>query len=350
LAEQAPTRSVGARVGHDDARENGRARAELEAMRPKQRAGRLRRGDVYRRPVVDGCELSDGLLARLWRWLEAVTTSAGEREEAELDARLRRPRRLTRTNTVAVVSPKGGVGKTTCTFALGNLIASHLRKRVLALDANPDFGTLASLAPDRERSEKTMLELVEDLDRLRSAPELEPYVSPLSSGLHVLAAPRPEVMAEMTPELYGQLLAFIGRYYDVVCLDLGTGVHDPLAQFALSRSDQALVVSEPDFVTTEKVLKALDDLSAGGHWEDGAGERGERLTVVLNKAPAASSGDRQVVEAAFRGQGIARLVTIPADRRLRVMLDSATYALEALPRATRMPIKQLGESVAERLV
>ncbi len=38
------------------------------------------------------------------------------------------------------------------------------------------------------------------------------------------------------------------------------------------------------------------------------------------------------------------------DERLRTMLDSGTYSLEALDRASRVPIKQLGIAVAEQLV
>lgn len=46
--------------------------------------------------------------------------------------------------------------------------------------------------------------------------------------------------------------------------------------------------------------------------------------MVLNRAPAARSGDRQVIEAAFRRPEIARHIVIPYDDRLPVVLDSAT--------------------------
>ena len=314
----------------------------------------FRRGHVYLRPVVDGRELSDNVWTRLVAWLRAAATSEPARCEAALDAELRATRQVSRTNTLAVVSPKGGVGKTTCTFLLGNLVASHLKLRTLAVDANRDFGTLASLAPDEGRVERSLADVLADMRHIRSAPEISPYVSKLPSGLHVLAAPeRAEVMAEMTPTLYGDLLAFLSQYYDVILLDLGTGIIDPLAQFALQRADQAIVVTTPEFVTADKVLGALRYLNAEGGFDAGEGSDGdgrERLTVVLNRAPAAGSGDRQVIEAAFRRLGAARHVVIPHDDRLRVMLDSATYTLEGLARRTRMPIKALGQAVAGKLV
>src|SRR3954464_6036874 len=73
--------------------------------------------------------------------------SSGEREEAQLEGRLRRLPGVSRTNVVATLSPKGGCGKTTSTFLAGSVLASHLRLRALAVDLNPDFGPLADLAP-----------------------------------------------------------------------------------------------------------------------------------------------------------------------------------------------------------
>ena len=90
---------------------------------------------------------------------------------------------MTRPNTVALISPKGGVGKTTSTFVAGNLLASHLKLRAIAVDANPDFGTLARLAPDDRRSERSLADLLDDADRLNTAAEL--------SAVRLAAADRP---------------------------------------------------------------------------------------------------------------------------------------------------------------
>ena len=143
--------------------------------------------------------------------------------------------------TVAVISPKGGVGKTTISFVLGNLLAEQLRLRVVALDANPDFGTLSALAPDEQRSTRSLADLLADSTQIDSPAELNPYVARLPTGLHLLGAPaHAEVMAQMTPGLYSRLLDFLERFYEVVILDLGTGITDPLAQFAVDRADQNL--------------------------------------------------------------------------------------------------------------
>ena len=40
--------------------------------------------------------------------------------------------------------------------------------RAVALDANPDFGTLASLAPDQYRSQRSLADLLADSEQIDS--------------------------------------------------------------------------------------------------------------------------------------------------------------------------------------
>jgi putative peptide zinc metalloprotease protein len=235
------------------------------------------------------------------------------------------------------MSPKGGVGKTTCTFVLGNVLAGHLNLRCLAIDADPDFGTLGWLPRDDSRSDLSLADLLGDLESVTSAAELRRYVSALPTGLHVLAAPsRAELMAAMSPEHYGALTVFLSRFYDVLLLDLGTGIAGPIPQFAIERADQSVLVTTPEWVTARTVLDALEHIGDA-----------ERVTLVLNQAPRHGTA---ALEAEFGRRNLEGWVTIPYDQRLGTMLDSGTYALPGLERGTRVPVKQLGLAAAERLV
>lgn len=297
-----------------------------------------RRQDYYPRPVVDG-RAADGRLSRWRRRAETLLVSQGEREEAELERLLRAHPPVTRANTLAVISPKGGVGKTTSAFIVGSLVADRLRLRVVAVDANPDFGTLASLSPDAVRCERSLADLLADIERINTAAELRRYVSPLPSGLHVLGAPADAgVMAKLGPDSYGELLALLGTFYELVVLDLGTGVAGPLAQFAIGRADQVMLVTTPEWVTGTVVLAALEHLEH------------DRTTVACNKFHARGPGDLQELERHLRERRLHRSVAIPYDEQLATMLDTASYSLEALPRASRMAWKRLGLGVTEQLV
>jgi MinD-like ATPase involved in chromosome partitioning or flagellar assembly len=307
---------------------------------PRARPGErlLERGEVYPEPLVDGRQVRDGALGRLRRRIDSWLVSSGEREEADSERRLRGQPGVTRPNVVALISPKGGVGKTTATFLTGNLLASHLKLRVIAVDANPDFGTLGRLA-DEGRSPRSLAELLEDAERLATAAELGPYVSKLPSGLHLLAAPDDaRLTASLGPDRYGELVAFLSCYYEAVLLDLGTGVAGPLAHFAIERADQVVLVTTPEWVTASVVLGALEHLQH------------ERTTVVMNKSDPHSAAELRALDDRFRQERLHRSLTIPYDERLAVMLDSGTYALEALGRRTRLPVKRLGLAVAEQLV
>jgi len=295
---------------------------------------RLRRSDVYPNPVVDGRERRGGVVRATLTGLRGRFASRDGLREARLETRLAMPVPLTRSNLVAVISPKGGVGKTTVTFLLGNLLAARLKVRAIAIDANPDFGTLGTLAPEGARNDHSLADLLAAMPRLASAAEVWPYVSRLPTGLHILASPlRAEVMNQITPALYGDLLAFLGQYYEVILLDLGTGITDPLSRFAVGRADQVAVVTTPEWITATSVSNALHHLDLA------------RAIVVLNQCHWNRAEDRRAAAGHFAAHRLARQVTIPYDGQLRTMLDTGTFTLDALGRATRLPIKEIAEQL-----
>ncbi|HZD38619.1 MAG TPA: AAA family ATPase, partial [Actinomycetes bacterium] len=83
-----------------------------------------------------------------WRrivfWLSGGRVNLGpsptELAERELIARAKTP--VPGCRSIAVISRKGGVGKTTTTLMLGHTFASLRGDRVVALDGNPDAGSL----------------------------------------------------------------------------------------------------------------------------------------------------------------------------------------------------------------
>jgi MinD-like ATPase involved in chromosome partitioning or flagellar assembly len=298
----------------------------------------LKRAEVHPAPLVDGRPVRVDVLARLRRRAQRLLVSELEREEAAIEHRLRTHPGVTRPNSLALISPKGGVGKTTAAYLVGNLLASHLKLKAIAIDANPDFGTLARLAPDVRRSPRSLQDLLAEMSRLSTAAELTPYVSRLPSGLHLLGAPADaELSARLEPQAYGELVAFLSTFYDVVLLDLGTGVVGPLVRFVTQRANRVVLVTTPEWVTASVVLEALQHL------------RHDHATVAINKS-LAPRGHGEPIEDRFRAAQLHRTVTIPYDEDLAAMLDTGTYSLEALDGPTRIAVKRLGLAVAEQLV
>jgi Mrp family chromosome partitioning ATPase len=266
----------------------------------------------------------------------SLLISGSEREEADLERRLRTHPGITRPNVVAVASPKGGVGKSTSAFVLANVLASHLKLHAIAVDASRS-GTLGRFPADSARAASSALELLDRADSIGTAAELQPYVARLPSGLHLLAAPH-EPVPDVGADSYGKLVALLSCFYEAVVVDLGPGVTGPLARLALERADQVVLVTTPEQITATITIHALDQLDR------------ERTTVIVNRSHPRLMPELRAIEECIERRDVRRPISVPDDRRLSTMLQSGTYSLEALDRGTRVAVKRLGLAVAERLV
>src|SRR5215472_5156106 len=171
---------------------------------------------------------------------------------------------LHRCATIAVMSPKGGVGKTTTTTLLGSLFALLRRDRIVAIDTNPDFGSLGrQLAP-----EHTIF--VDDLFEVLEAPELtatalDNHLGRAAHGLMVLPAPTDPVrVSRLDAAAYTQVVRKLQQMVGVIVLDTGTGLHEPAARAALATADQVVLVSDLEPSTASLVAEAAALLAQDG--------------------------------------------------------------------------------------
>ena len=89
---------------------------------------------------------------------------------------------------VAVLSLKGGVGKTTTVMGLGSTLASLRGDRVIAVDANPDRGTLSDKL--RLETSATVRDLLDERDQIHRYADVRAFTSQAPSRLEVLASDR----------------------------------------------------------------------------------------------------------------------------------------------------------------
>jgi MinD-like ATPase involved in chromosome partitioning or flagellar assembly len=171
---------------------------------------------------------------------------------------------LHRCATIAVMSPKGGVGKTTTTTLLGSLFALLRRDRIVAIDTNPDFGSLGrQLAPDHAI-------FVDDLFEVLEAPELtatalDNHLGRAAHGLMVLPAPTDPVrVGRLDADAYTRVVRRLQQMVGVIVLDTGTGLHEPAARAALETADQVVLVSDLEPATASLVAEAAALLAQDG--------------------------------------------------------------------------------------
>ncbi|MEU6176207.1 SCO5717 family growth-regulating ATPase [Streptantibioticus parmotrematis] len=165
---------------------------------------------------------------------------------------------------IAVISLKGGVGKTTTTTALGATLASERQDKILAIDANPDAGTLGRRV--RRETGATIRDLVQNIQYLNSYMDIRRFTSQAPSGLEIIANDvDPAVSTTFNDEDYRRAIDVLGRQYPIILTDSGTGLLYSAMRGVLDLADQLIIVSTPSVDGASSASTTLDWLSAHGY-------------------------------------------------------------------------------------
>ncbi|HEV8165562.1 MAG TPA: MinD/ParA family protein, partial [Actinomycetota bacterium] len=164
-----------------------------------------------------------------WRrfvyWLTGgrINFGPGPAEVAERALIARAKGRVAGCRSIAVISRKGGVGKTTTTLMLGHTFASLWGDRVVALDGNPDAGSLGYRV--RRETAATVTNLLADEQEIIRYADIRAYTNQASTRLEVVASDDdPRITTALGEEDYRRAIALLERHYNLILMDTGTGV------------------------------------------------------------------------------------------------------------------------------
>ncbi|HTU87986.1 MAG TPA: EsaB/YukD family protein [Solirubrobacteraceae bacterium] len=239
---------------------------------------------------------------------------------------------LRRCVTIGVVSPKGGVGKTTVSIMLGELLCSLRSDLVLALDADSDYGSLGLVAPAGAGAKLSESRDNDVFDALAqgavSFAELDRTLWALPGGLRIVPAPRdPAAMARADRAKYARVIGNLQRLASVLVIDCGTGLGQPGVQAAILACDQLVVVTDASGATATLVVEALRLLERAG----------PPINIVCNRLRRGKQGSDDLLRLDALFPRASALVGIPedpaAELALRGELDWKA-APEALHRST----------------
>lgn len=259
-----------------------------------------------------------------------------ELEQRALVARVKAP--VTGCRRIVVLSRKGGVGKTSTTINLGHTFAAHRGDRVVALDGNPDAGSLAYRV--RRETTATVTTLLAERDRIGRYADVRAFTSQAPSRLEVVASDDdPSITQALGDAEYRAAIATLDRHYNLILLDAGTGILDAGTQGLLAEADQVVLVAPPAVDGARAAASTLDWLDANGH------------TRLVRTAVAAINGvrpgrapvdvDRVAAHFAGRCQAVVR---IPWDAHLEA---GALVDPDRLTSATRAAYLALAAHVAD---
>ena len=265
-----------------------------------------------------------------------------------MNAVARTPSPGAHAHITAVISGKGGVGKT---FVSANLAAALARtgRRVLVLDA--DLG-LANLDVVLNLFPKITLH-----DVFTGKATLADAVVPAPGGFHVLLAGSGMVeYSRMTPEVRDQLLAVIEKVaprYDHVILDTGAGISD-VVLFSVSLASEVLIVATPEPTSLTDAYAAIKVLAMQ--------QKRQHVRMVINQTARPGDGraitgqlqqvlERFVTTATGRALRLIHMGDIPADPAVRDAVMRRQLLLLQLPGCpAALAIAQLAGKIEEALL
>jgi pilus assembly protein CpaE len=220
--------------------------------------------DVMARPF-DARELEARVEALLLRYQRSKDLSPSVGGDGSLMPKRRR--------TVAVFSPKGGVGTTTIAANVALIQAQGKPDKVVLIDLDLQFGQAA--AHINLEVKHTLAELVRDDSALREPNLLRTYAMRHDSGLHVIAAPRtPDEAEPIEPGHIDQLLKTTLEWYEEVVVDAGS-VLDQRTLTIFEHADAVILPVYPEIAALRSMRSLLDHLNE-------TGTLASKSTFVLN--------------------------------------------------------------------
>ena len=312
--------------------------AETESPHPRETADSLTAESLLhgKRPAPGG-----GWRRTIYRatgGLIRVGESAADLRRRDLVNRVRTPV-AGGHHRVAVMSLKGGVGKTTTTVGLGATLATLRGDRVIAVDGNPDRGTLSDKV--RLETAATVRDLLNERAQVMRYADVRAFTSQASSRLEVLASDRdPAVSVAFSADDYRDVARVLEHYYSICITDCGTGLLHSAMSGILEMADQIVLVSSASVDGARSASATLDWLDAHNY-----GDLVRSGVVVLSaiRQRSKSAVDLDRLEAHFAARCRA-VVRVPYDSHLE---EGAEVELELLNAETTDAYLALAALVAD---
>ncbi|TFC21400.1 MinD/ParA family protein [Cryobacterium glucosi] len=244
------------------------------------------------------------------------------------------------TRFVPILTRKGGVGKTTVTALLGMALADAREDRIIAVDANPDRGTLSERVSKQTRS--TVRDVVTKAASIGGFTDFSTLVSRDATRLDILASDTDPLLSEAFDEDdYNVVADLAARYYSIMLTDCGTGIVHSVMRATLQRADSIVVVSGGSVDEARLASETLTWLDANGY-----GDLVRNSIVALNTATQGTNLVKlEEIESHFRSR-VREIVRIPYDPQLAA---GSVISWENLKPITRLAARTLAALVVEGL-
>ena len=241
---------------------------------------------------------------------------------------------------IPVLTRKGGVGKTTITALLGMALSDIREDRIIAIDANPDRGTLSERVNKQTRS--TVRDVVTMAPTISSFNDFTTMVSRDETRLDILASDTDPLLSEAFDENdYNVVADLAARFYSIVLTDCGTGIVHSVMRATLQRADSVVVVSGGSVDEARLASETLTWLEANGYQH-----LVKNAVVALNTATQGTNLVKlEEIEAHFKSR-VREIVRIPYDPQLAA---GSVINYRDLKPLTKASVRELAALVVDGL-
>lgn len=309
------------------------------ASSPLQRAGAGMRSELIQSHNNDISPLaSSGWRAFLNQCGFRLSAGKKERDHRELVHRIRASK--PEMYSIAVLTLKGGAGKTTMTSALGQVFAKYRADAVMAVDADPASGDL----PLRTAMHPENLSLVDMLaePNLNQRDFVARFMSTTESNLQVLASGwRPDSDQVLVPDDIRDVHNIASHYYSLLLWDADVNLHSPLVREVLTNSNALVLLVQATPQGSLAAGDALDWLRCNGF--DGLLAR---TVMLINQSKRKTHIDLKALIALLRREQI-KIHRIPFDEHLD---EGLAVDLDKLAKPTRRAFEELAAMLADDFI
>jgi MinD-like ATPase involved in chromosome partitioning or flagellar assembly len=270
--------------------------------------------------------------------LVKVGESAANQRRQDLINRVRTP--VTGGHhRVAVMSLKGGVGKTTVAVGLGATLASLRGDRVIAMDANPDRGTLSDKV--RLETAATVRDLLNERSAITRYADVRQFTSQALSRLEILASDRdPGISIAFSADDYREVSRLLEHFYSIAITDCGTGLLHSAMSGILDLADHIVLVSSPSVDGARSASATLDWLEAHQYTDL---VRSAVVVMSTIRPRSKSTVDLDRLEAHFASR-CRDVIRIPYDAHLE---EGSEVDLDLMSTATQDAYLALAATIAD---
>jgi len=221
---------------------------------------------------------------------------------------------------IAVLSPKGGSGKTTIATNLAVGLARTAPNEVVIVDLDLQFGDVMSalgLVPEQTIADTARTSAPLDATRIKA------YLTPHPANLFALCAPDFPAEADgLSPEHVAKVVELLTGEFRYVILDTAAGIDEQMLA-ALDHATDLLLVSATDVASARGMGKEVEAL-------DRIGITAPKRHFVLNRADARVGLSASDIEGTI---GMNVDVAVPSSRNVPLSMNQGLALIESDPRS-----------------